>query len=45
MITQRLNYSILTDDTTPLTDDTTPLTDDITPLTINTAIRAKGVLD
>ena len=36
-VNQRLNHSILTDDTTPLTDD-------ITPLTVNTATRAKSVL-
>jgi len=34
---QRLNYFILTDDTTPLTND-------ITPLTVNTVIRAKSAL-
>ena len=34
---QRLNYSILTDDTTPLTDDTTPLT-------VNTVTKAKSAL-
>jgi hypothetical protein len=34
---KRLNYSIPTDDTTPLTNDTTPLT-------VDTAIRAKSAL-